>query len=416
MVSHHRDRTRTYNNSLRSINLFIMTSKERHEARYQRRKATRARKRRERLGKYDDFDRLSSVSALVKAHFDSRKGVLWKASVARYDAKFFHNSIISHKRLIAGKDTRQGFYHFQIVERGKPRDVHSLHYSERVIRRSVCINAMVPILSDSLIFDNGASLKGKGVSFAIKECEKHLHDYWAEHRDNEGYALIIDFKSFFNNIQHEPMFAVYDHSFNDARLREICKDFVRACGSSGLYIGPEDSQISAIAYPSSIDHLIKDVWKIHGYGRYMDDSYIIHRNKDELRKIRDRLIAEFNKLGIIANPKKTQIVKLSRGFTFLKTQFFLQPSGKIVEKPAHVNIVRQRRKNVSFRRFCMRGMMTVEQVSGSYMSWRGSIKNKDARRTIHSMDRHFFKLFAVKPWIKKRKKRRKEIHVYGESS
>lgn len=392
-----------------------MTSQERREARYQRRKATRERKRQERLGKYDDFDRLSSVSALIKAHFDSRKGVLWKASVARYDAKFFHNSILSHKRLQAGKDTRQGFYHFQIVERGKPRDVHSLHYAERVIRRSVCTNAMVPILSNSLIYDNGASLKNKGVSFAIAECEKHLRAYWSEYRDNEGFALIIDFKSFFNNIQHAPMFSVYDRNFYDARLRSVCKRFVTACGDSGLFIGPEDSQISAIAYPNSIDHLIKDVWRIKGYGRYMDDSYIICRDKERLREIKSQLIREFDKLGIIANPKKTQIVKLSRGFTFLKTQFYLQPSGRIVKKPAHANIVRQRRKISSFRRFCNAGLMTVEQASGSYMSWRGGMKHKDAHRSIRSMDKQFYKLFAVKPWIKKRKKRRKEIHVYGSS-
>ena len=72
--------TRPYNNTLRGM---ILNSKERHEARYQRRKAAREAKRRKKLDKYNDFERVASVPALIRANFDSRKGVLWKASVAR---------------------------------------------------------------------------------------------------------------------------------------------------------------------------------------------------------------------------------------------------------------------------------------------------------------------------------------------
>lgn len=387
-----------------------MTSTERHEARYQRRKAKREEKRRNHNRKYDDFERMSSVSALIGANWAARKGVMWKASVARYNMRYFRNARRSCRELRKGKDTRQGFYNFQIVERGKPRDVHSLHYAERVIRRSSCTNAMVPILSHNLIHDNGASLQDKGVSFHIEECEKHLHEYWREERNNEGFVLIIDFRKFFDNIEHDGVFRMYDKYFKDERLNAHCALYVKATGDKGLYIGPEDSQITAVAFPNRIDHLIKDKWRIRYYARYMDDSYIIMRDKEKLIQIRDMLLAEFAMVGIIPNPKKTQIVKLSRGFTFLKTQFFLTETGRVIEKPCHDSIVRERRKLKSFRRFVDEGSMTIPQVNCSYMSWRGSVKGKNSHDSIRSMDLLYFALFAETPWIKKKTKRKGKIY------
>ena len=40
----------------------------------------------------------------------------------------------------------------------------------------------------------------------------------------------------------------------------------------GVGLGSEVSQIIALDYASPIDHYVKDVRGIHGYGRYMDDG------------------------------------------------------------------------------------------------------------------------------------------------
>lgn len=101
--------THHYNNTLRGIEV---TSIERHEARYRRRVAKRTAKRRAFAEKYDDFERVTSVSALIKAHWESRRGVMWKASVVRYDAHFFRNARRASHALRAGKDVRMGFYNF----------------------------------------------------------------------------------------------------------------------------------------------------------------------------------------------------------------------------------------------------------------------------------------------------------------
>lgn len=390
--------TRPDNNTPRGM---YMTSIERHEARYQRRKAKRDEKRRAFIDKYDNFDRVSSPSALIRAHWEARKGVMWKASPVRYDMHFFRNALRIHADMQKGRDTRQGFYAFTVWERGKMRSIHSLHYAERVIRRSVCINSTVPIFSHNLIHDNGASLKGLGVSFSIRRCEEQLHRIWREGA-KDGYVLMVDFKRYFDNISHPQLFDIYDRYIHDPRLNALCKGFVTATGERGLYIGPEDSQISAVAYPNVIDHCIKDRWGVKQYGRYMDDSSLIAHGKETVIGYRDGLYKLYEEMGIVVNTKKTQIIKLSRGFTFLKTQFFILDNGRLIEKPDHDNIVRQRRKLKAFRRFVSEGVMTVRDVCSAYMSWRGYILTKNAHWTVVQMDALVYRLFAVRPW-KKRK-------------
>lgn len=392
-----------------------MNSTERHEARYQRRKAERERKRREKLDYYDDFNRLSSPAAIRKAHWDTRKGVTFKASVLRYDANAYKYSIRQSNALRNEKETRQGFYTFSIYERGKRRDIHSLHYAERVIRRSVCTNALVPILSSNLIYDNGASLKGKGVSFSADRCEIQLHKFFRETGSNDGYVIVVDFKGYFDHIQHGRLFDILDRYLLDPRLNRISKGFVSATDMDkpdsekgvGLYIGPEDSQIFAIAYPNSIDHKIKDQWGIKPYNRYMDDSYIVVKEKSTAQDVLKKLLVEYAGMGIIPHPKKTQIVKLSKGFSFLKTRYYLTKTGRVIRKADHKAITRERRKLKKQYRLYTDGVMTLEQVTQSYMSWRGSILTRDAYKSVLSMDSLFFSLFAETPWKNKNKKKSK---------
>lgn len=391
-----------------------MNSAERHEARYQRRKAAREAKRREQLGKYDDFDRVSSPAYLLRANWDSRRGTDWKASVARYDMHAYRNSVLQSRTMRSGKALCKGFYNFTVIERGKRRDVHSCHYNERVIRRSLCVNALVPILSHNLVYDNGASLKGKGLQFAADRCEAHLHQFYRATGGNDGYVILIDFKGFFDNIQHEPLYEIIDTQIRDPRIRRLEKAYIAAHDADkpdaqkgkGLYIGPEDSQILAVAFPNRIDHLIKDVWRLPFSSRYMDDSYIFVKTKEEAHEIKRRLFAEYLKIGIIPNPKKTQIVKMSRGFTFLKTIYYLTDTGRVIRKPVHDSVVRERRKLKKFKRFHDQGEMTLDHASQSYMSFRGSLMKKDAHRSIQSLDKLFYSLFGVRPWQKSKKRRK----------
>lgn len=91
---------------------------------------------------------------------------------------------------------------FIISERGKTRPITGLQMSDRVIRHSLCDNILAPSLLSYLIYDNGASLKGKGITFSRQRFEEHLHKYYRLY-GNDGYILLMDYSKFYDNIPHD---------------------------------------------------------------------------------------------------------------------------------------------------------------------------------------------------------------------
>ncbi len=70
-------------------------------------------------------------------------------------------------------------------------------------------------------------------------------------------------------------------------------------------IGSEISQISGLLYPSRIDNYCKIVKGLKYYGRYMDDTYVIHESKEYLKQLLREITEICNEYGIFINNKKT---------------------------------------------------------------------------------------------------------------
>ena len=144
--------------------------------------------------------------------------------------------------------------------------------------------SLYPALTHNLILDNYASQKGKGTHFATKRLTKFLTEHYKKY-GNKGYVLLVDFKSYFASIPHEIIKENTRKFFKDEKLISLADSFVDAFGDRGLGLGSETSQINAIVHINAIDHYIKEKARIKGYGRYMDDSFIIHESKEFLENL-----------------------------------------------------------------------------------------------------------------------------------
>lgn len=367
--------------------------------RRQKRRKNREQKRAERrlkyIGKNLDFEAMLNYVALYKAMLDSAKGVRWKASVQKYMLNSFVNLKKVKKDLLEGKDIRKGFIHFDISERGKTRHISSVFFSERVVQKWFCTNILAPALTHSLIYDNGASQKDKGVHFSVKRIKQHLRKHFRKF-GRAGYILLIDFKGYFENIDHAKLKEIIDNNFEDERIVKLANDFIDAFGDKGLGLGSETSQTFAIAFVNRIDHYIKEVLRIKGYGRYMDDSYLIHHDKKYLQECLEKLKEFFNKFGITLSEKKTYITDLKHGFVYLKTHFRFTETGKLICKPCQDAITRQRRKMKRQAKLLKADIMTMEQIDIGYQSWLGSIKHKHSYFAQKNMQNLYDKLFVPK--------------------
>lgn len=373
----------------------MLNSTERHEARYRRRKYKRDLKKRQNVEGYDDFDKVFSFKNLYDGYKNCIKGVQWKASTQIYKSNALINIADSRSKLLDGSYKSMGFYEFDIFERGKHRHIRSVHISERCIQRTLCDKCLIPVVSRRFVYDNSANIKGRGYDFAINRATAHLHKFYRSNGHcNNGYVLMIDFSKFFDRIQHDKLFSIIDNEFSDKRITDLYKLFISAFGECGLGLGSQVSQISALLYPNHIDHFIKDVLRIKFFGRYMDDMYLIHNDKEYLKQCL-LLIKEWcSKVGIVLNDKKTTIVKLSNGFKFLKIRFTLTASGKVVKRLCRQNITRMRRKLKKYKKFVQNGRMSIDDVYTSFVSWRGHAKRCNSYKTIQSMSALYDELFG----------------------
>ena len=373
-----------------------MNSRERHEARFRRRTANREAKREQKLSQYDDFGRVVDVDNLYQAFNNSMRGVSWKESVQRYEANALRHIAETRRKLLAGESVQSGFAEFTLHERGKIRHIKSVHISERVVQKCLCDQVLVPLLSNSLIYDNGASIKGKGTHFAIKRLIAHLTRFYKRNgNSNEGYALLVDFSKFFDSIDHNILFELHEKAIRDERVRELTNKFITVFGpGKSLGLGSQVSQICAIFYPDRLDHFIKEILRIKYYGRYMDDLYLIHESKEYLARCLNDIKAVCDILKITVNAKKTKIVKLSQGVEFLKGQYILLPSGKVLRRPCKESTKRMRAKLKKFKKLVDAGKMRHEDLRTSYQSWRGNYKRRfDAYHRVRFMDKLYNGLF-----------------------
>ena len=364
-----------------------MNSEERRAARRRRREAKRAAKKAAR-NEGCTLEKVADLNSLYKAQREAARGVAWKGSTQRYQLDWLLNINRAHNDVLAGNEICRGFHEFDLLERGKMRHICSVHFSERVIQKSITQNVYVPTITPTFINDNSANLKGKGTSFALQRVKEAMAAHYRRHGP-EGYVLQVDFKSYFANITHDPVKAIIASQVTDERVVALGHHLIDVQGDVGLGLGSEPNQILAVGFPNEIDHLINDLCAVEYYGRYMDDSLAIDADKATLEiafaAIRDRCA----RLGIIVNEKKTHIVKLSHGFTFLKTKFSYSDTGKVVMRPCRDSITRERRKLKAHGRMVEEGTLAYEQALQSYQSWRGSKLRLDAHGAILRMDELF---------------------------
>lgn len=364
-------------------------SKKRKQARYLRRKNKREKKYLEATNEYRNYDKVFSYGKLYKSYRLCRRGVSWKASVIKYICQAPLLVYETWLKLHNCKYRSKGFAEFDIFERGKKRHIKACLFEERIVQRCLCDNCLVPIFSRILIYDNGASTKCKGYSFAVKRFRRHIR------KCKPTFVFSYDYSGFFDSIQHEIIIKYIVRYVRDERLCKLAMHFVSMFGDVGLGLGSQISQTFALVAANSVDHVIKNRYGVIGYARYMDDGYIMGCSVGELLKYRETVQQESRKLGLVLNNKKTVISRTSKVVKYLKCRFTYD-GNKIIQRMDYKSVIRERRKLRKLKKRVEAGIMTKEKMKNSLISWRGHASKFNAGRWINGMNEYWNDLMERK--------------------
>lgn len=336
-----------------------------------------------------------SFPALYRCAKLCLRNVQWKASVQSYEMDILLWVGRLRKELIEGRYRSFGFTNFYINERGKIRHIQSVHISERTVQKSLCENALKPIVEPLLVETNTASRKNYGTDRAIGDVIRHLKEHYANY-GLDGGILVMDLHDYFHSIDHDILMAKYAEVIKDPQIYEMAKYFVN-CFDEGLGLGSEISQISAIFYPNDIDHYVVDDLQLP-YARFMDDSYVMCGDIDQLREIRDTILKMYADLHITMNTKKTQIIKFKNGgFEYLKKRFLLTDTGEVIVRPVRKVFHKWRRLLKKHKKKLDEGTIDMESIRQSYNSRRGSLAKYNCQRSLWEMDKLYMTLFNEMP-------------------
>lgn len=356
------------------------------------------------------IEQLMELNTLNECAYECSRQSRWKERTQQYICNMLIKNIQLRNDVLNGKYSVDPTTDFTLNERGHIRKIEAPAMKDRVVQKTLMKSVLTPSLRPYLIYDNYASLKKRGTTFARKRFEIMLRRY-INKNGIDGYVLMIDIKKYFESINH----SVLKHLLS-TKIANEPKDVVNLIyyiidtsshSDKGLNLGSEAPQIFAVYYLNPIDVFIKVVKGVKYYGRYMDDVYIIGKTKNELKVLLEEIKERLKYLKLQINDRKTSIIKLKHGFNFLQIKYNVLSTGKILKRISHKKIVRERRRLKAFKRELDKGNMLEENILNCYRSWKGTvIKDHNAcYKTIHNMDILYSSLFPnSKPFIRKGRK------------
>lgn len=341
-----------------------------------------------------DYERITDPAELFSASIECERGVLWKESVQRFALRRALNCAVLSRELRDGSYRKRPAQHFLLHERGKARRISAVHFRDRVVQKSLCNNSLIPLLSRGLIYDNSATLEGRGTEFARTRFAKHLRRAWGRW-GSAGYIVHYDFKSYFASIDQKRAMGRLERKLlrlcrnegevlSARRVLWLARQFI--CEEErGLGLGNQTSQIVAVEYASPIDHMICEVLRLGLSGRYMDDGYAFCPDGDAARVAMGAIEAKAASIGLALHPRKCGIAPVGREHVFLKYKFRVDArSGQVIMTPVAETLRRYRRRHLRLCRLAAAGEVGMDAVEASEASFRSVVKLATQRERLEA--------------------------------
>ena len=324
-------------------------------------------------------------------------GVRWKNSVQRFDLHLFSGTA-RRRRLVLEKNWKPCAYvSFTIRERGKTRPIDAPRIQDRQVHKVFTKKVLLPLYQPCMIWNNGASLPGKGFEFSKRVLKDDLRYHFRRY-GREGCVILLDFKQFFPSVSHELVLKRHEYLMFNKDIREFGDAIIKTIpGERGLPLGVEPSQAEMIAFPSPLDNYIKCQLSLAAAGHYMDDYYIIVPPDRDPKEVMRLIVAKAENLQLTVNKSKSRIVPLTKRFRYCKAKYMLTETGRVITGGNRDSVKRARRKIKAFYGKIKNGEMTYEDLWTSVNGILAYFESYNDHKKVLRLRRLFHAIFGFSP-------------------
>lgn len=341
---------------------------------------------------------------LYRAYKEARKNKRSRAYQLSYEFNLEDNLVTLRDELLFGTYNPLPSTCF-IIHDPKMREVFAAEFRDRIVHH-LFYNYTHEVFERTFIYDSYSCIKGRGTHFGVERLKHHIRSESAGY-SHPCYVLKLDIRGYFMSIDRFRLLKIcrdtllnkksklqVDYNFVDYLLETIiCSDSVENChiiGSiddwnnlpvekslfhsavgCGLPIGNLSSQLFSNVYMNVFDQYVKRELKCKHYGRYVDDAYIVSRDRSYLKSLIPK-IASFlrDNLGLELSWDKIHVVDVRYGVEFLGA--YIKPFRTYVSSSS---LMRMKQKLNTYRKI---DVMDASHLQSSVNSFLGVLSHYDS--------------------------------------
>ena len=287
-----------------------------------------------------------TTEGMLEAYYDCRRSKRGTASAIVYEMNYESNLIALRDR-INTRTYQPGKSICFVVTRPRYREVFAASFEDRIVHHYIALR-LEPLFE--LVFSPRTfnCRKGKGQLYGVKMLEADIKeasnnyttDCWIMKLDLQGFFMSID-KSMLARMIDDFIVKYYTGS-DIYDLRYLCQVVIlhspeKNCErhspremwehlpankslftngeGRGVAIGNLFAQLFANFLLNTLDWYIEELG-IKYHGRYVDDFYCIHKDKQVLLSAVPKIRAKLAELGLSLNPKKFYFQHYTKGVEF----------------------------------------------------------------------------------------------------
>lgn len=287
-----------------------------------------------------------TTEGMLEAYYDCRRRKRRTASAIVYEMNYESNLIALRDR-INTRTYQPGKSICFVVTRPRYREVFAASFEDRIVHHYIALR-LEPLFE--LVFSPRTfnCRKGKGQLYGVKMLEADIKES-SNNYTTDCYIMKLDLQGFFMSIDKSMLaqmiddFIVKYYQGSDIDdLRYLCQIVVLHCPEKncerhspremwehlpankslftngegkGVAIGNLFAQLFANFLLNILDWYIEELG-IKSHGRYVDDFYCIHKDKQVLCSAVPKIRAKLAELGLSLNPKKFYFQHYTKGVEF----------------------------------------------------------------------------------------------------
>ena len=288
---------------------------------------------------------------LYAAYFEARKNKRNTAEQLKFEANYEHYLHELYEQIISKTYKVKPCKAF-VIEKPVYREVFAPQFIDRVVHHFIVLY-INPQVEQVLIEDCYSCRKNKGTLYGIERAKKKMRSV-TQNYAKEAYILKLDISGYFMNMNttilynqiqklqlventacssfekevlhyliNEVIFTNPIHQCQINGNKELwkfipnTKSLFHSPHGCGLPIGNLTSQIFGNIYLNDFDHWVKTDLGIKYYGRYVDDMYFMHNDKEFLKQSIPVISQKMKSYGMEIHPKKIYFQHYNKGLEFL---------------------------------------------------------------------------------------------------